>query len=81
MSNLSIIFNKGGNSITMQCNANDPLDNVLNRFCIKSEVNINEVTFYYNGRELPICNKTLFNLGIQNFQNINVVESKKVVGA
>ena len=81
MSNLSIIFNKGGNTMTLQCNSTDSIKNVLNKYCVKAQIDINEYAFYYNGAEIPICDKTLFALNIMNLQSINVVNSKKVVGA
>ena len=81
MSNLSIIFNKGGNTMTLQCNSTDSIKNVLNKYCVKAQIDINEYTFYYNGAEIPKCDKTLFALNIMNLQSINVVNSKKVVGA
>ena len=81
MSNLSIIFNKGGNTMTLQCNSTDSIKNVLNKYCVKAQIDINDYTFYYNGAKIPICDKTLFALNIMNLQSINVVNSKKVVGA
>ncbi len=81
MSNLSIIFNKGGNTMTLQCNSTDSIKNVLNKYCVKAQIDINDYTFYYNGAEIPKCDKTLFALNIMNLQSINVVNSKKVVGA
>ena len=81
MSNLSIIFNKGGNTMTLQCNSTDSIKNVLNKYCVKAQIDINDYTFYYNGAVITICDKTLFALNIMNLQSINVVNSKKVVGA
>ncbi len=81
MSNLSIIFNKGGNTMTLQCNSTDSIKNVLNKYCVKAQIDINDYTFYYNGAEIPKCDKTLFALNIMNLQSINVVNSKIVVGA
>ena len=81
MSNLSLIFNKGGNTMTLQCNSTDSIKNVLNKYCVKAQIDINDYTFYYNGAEIPKCDKTLFALNIMNLQSINVVNSKKVVGA
>ena len=81
MSNLSLIFTKEGNSMTMQCNSSDTLENVLNRYCAKAQINISDYKFYYNTKEIPICNKTLFALDIKNLQCINVVNAQKVIGA
>ena len=81
MSNLSVIFNYEGNAITMQCQSNEVVDNVFQRFCGKAKININDVKFYYNGSEVKLSGKTLEALGVKNFFNFNVVKEKYVSGA
>ena len=80
MSNLNIMFQYKGNSISIQCKSNEILSDVYKRFASKFGKNVNELTFYYNSMEVPPCNKTLEQLNIQNFYSFNVVE-KGVTGA
>ena len=48
MSNLSVIFNYQGNKMTMQCQGQDVVDSVFDKFCQKAKIDINDVAFYYN---------------------------------
>ena len=81
MSNISVVFNYEGNSITLQCKTTEVVDDVFRRFCFKSGTNINEVKFYYNSSEVKQSGKTLEALGVKNFFNFNVVKASIVVGA
>ena len=80
-SNLNIVFNFAGNSITLQCKGNEVVDDVFKRFCAKAGVNSNDVKFYYNSSEVKYSGKTLENLGVKNFFNFSVVSAKHVSGA
>ncbi len=81
MSNLSVIFNYEGNPITMQCQGQEVVDNVFQRFCAKARINIDDVKFYYNSTEVKQSGKTLDALGVKNLFNFNVVKEKYVSGA
>ncbi len=80
MSNLSVIFDYSGNSLTLQCKGNEVIDDVFKRFCVKAQMNINDVTFYYNSTEVKSSGKTLDALGIKNLFRFSVV-GKSVIGA
>ena len=81
MSNLSVIFNYEGNAVTMQCQSNEVVDNVFQRFCGKAKININDVKFYYNSSEVKLSGKTLEALGVKNLFKFDVVKEKYVNGA
>ena len=80
MSNLAVIFDFSGNSLTLQCKSNEVIDEVFKRFCFKAQLNINDVSFYYNSTELKLSGKTLEALGVKNLFRFSVV-GKTVVGA
>ena len=81
MSHLCLIFNYQGKSSTLQCTATDTLNQVFNRYCIKTDLNIKDVRFYKNGKELKGCEKTLSALELKNNANIDVTDAKHVIGA
>ena len=80
MSNINLLFVYQGKNLSMQCQESDKLNDVFQRFATKMERNVNDLAFYYNAKEVPSCDKTLFNLQIKSFQTFNVVE-KNVIGA
>ena len=80
MSNLNLVFNFQGNSITMQCNSSEKLIDVYTRLCSKIGKNLSDCSFYRNAKEVPPCNKTLENLQITNFNSF-VVVLKNIIGA
>ena len=73
MSNLAVIFDYGGNSLTLQCKSNEVIDDVLRRFCVKAQLDINDVTFYYNSQVIKLSGKTLEALGVKNLFKFSVV--------
>ena len=81
MSQLSIIFEFQGKNISIQCLESDKIDDIFNKYCQKAGLDINDVTFYYNSREVKRSGKTLFALGIVNYGKFNVVQSKYLLGA
>ena len=81
MSNLSLIFNYQGKPLTLQCTQNETLNQVFKRYCIKAELNIDDVKFYMNSKELKGCEKTLAALGLGNRTNLDVILAKYVIGA
>ena len=82
MSNpISLIFLYEGNSLTIQCQEGDKIDDVFNRYCVKSGLDIKYTKFYYNSKEILRCGKSLFALGIGNRSVFNVVLSSYVIGA
>ena len=78
---LTLFFNKDNNSIAIQCQLGDKIQDVLRRYCTKSGENFNDLKFYYNSKELKVYDKTLFALGIENRSTFNVVLAKQVIGA
>ena len=64
----------------MQCQESDKLNDVFQRFATKMERNVNDLAFYYNAKEVPSCDKTLFNLQIKSNSTFSVVQ-KNVIGA
>ena len=80
MSNLNLIFNFKGNNLTMQCQDTDKLKDVLQKFANKVEKNVDDLDFYINSIRLVPCDKTLFNLQIKPFSNINAVDKYQVYG-
>ena len=81
MSKLNLIFNYQGKSLTLQCTENETLNQVYKRYCTKADININDVKFYKNGREIIGCEKTLSALGIGSFTTFDVTLAKYVIGA
>ena len=79
--NITLIFDVGGNKMTMQCQKTDKIDDVFQRFCTKAQVNLDEVQFYYNSTVWTYKDKTLEQLGLQNYFTFTVVSAKTVVGA
>ncbi len=79
--NLTIIFSFGGNKLSMQCQRSEKIEDVFQRFCVKAQVNINDVKFYYNSTEFKVWGKTLEQLNLQNFLTIEVVMDKNLRGA
>ena len=81
MDNLTIIFSLGGNKLSMQCQKSEKIEDVFKRFCIKAQVDINDVKFYYNSTEFKVWGKTIEQLNMQNFFTIEVVMDKNLRGA
>ena len=81
MSHLNLIFNFQGKSLTLQCTENETLNEIYKRYCIKADLNINDIKFYKNGKELKGCEKTLSALGIHPNSTFDVTLGKYVIGA
>ena len=81
MSQLAVYFEFQGKTISVQCLQSDKIDDVFNKYCQKAGLDINDVTFYFNSREVKRSGKTLFALGIVNYGKFNVVQSKYLMGA
>ena len=80
MSNINLLFLYQGKNLSMQCQESDKLNDVFQRFATKVQRNVNDLQFYYNAKEVPSCDKTLFNLQIKSYQTFNVVD-KTIIGA
>ena len=78
---LTLIFVYEKKTMTIQCQEDEKIDNVFNRFCIKAGLNPKDPVFYFNSKELKKCGKSLFALGIGNRATFNVVIPKYVTGA
>ena len=81
MSQLNLIFNYQGKSLTLQCTPNETLNQIYKKYCIKADLNEKDIKFYKNGKELKGCEKTLSALGIKSFTTIDVTLAKYVIGA
>ena len=81
MSQFNLFFNYQGKSLTLQCKQSDTLNQIFNRYCIKAELNINDIKIYLSGKELKGCEKTLSALGIGSFTTFDVTLAKYVIGA
>ena len=81
MSNMTVSFNYSGNIIAIQCNSNDTLNQIFQRYCTKAAINRNDPTFYYNSQKIEGDDRTLNEHGIVNRGVFDVVISKYVVGA
>ena len=80
-SNLNIRFNCSNKSETIQCNEDDQIEVVFNRFLSLIEGDPSDYKFYRNGREFVYWGKTLKELGLKNFSSFDVVLEKYVFGA
>jgi len=80
MSNINLIFIFKGNKITLQCQVTEKLKDVFQRFASKIEKDVKDLEFYFNSMRLVPCDKTLFNLQIKSFSEINAVATD-VTGA
>ena len=81
MSNMTLVFNYQGKPLLIQCQENETLDQVFNRYCIKAGLNRNDIKFYTNSKEIKGDNSSLKSNGIYNRHNFDVVASKYVIGA
>ena len=82
MSNqITLFFYYEGKTMTIQCQEGDKIDDVFNRYCAKSGLNVKDTKFYYNSKEVLRCGKSLFALGVGNRSVFNVVLSSYVTGA
>ena len=80
MSNINLHFAYGQNSLMIQCQENDKTKDVFQKFADKVQRNVKDFHFYFNSMEIPSCDKTLYNLQIKNYSQINVVDNT-VIGA
>ena len=81
MSQFNLFFNYQGKSLTLQCKQSDTLNQIFNRYCIKADLNINDIKIYLSGKELKGCEKTLSALGIHPNSTFDVNLGKYVIGA
>ena len=81
MENINLIFDFAGNRLTMQVLKSDKIDDVIQRFCTKAQVNRGDVKFYFDSREFNVSGKTIEQLNLQNFVTFTVVIDKTLKGA
>ena len=81
MSNMTVSFSHNGDIIVIQCNSNDKLNQIFQRYCTKAAINRTDPTFYYNSKKIEGDDRTLSEHGIVNRGIFDVVISKYVVGA
>ena len=64
----------------MQCFSNETLHDVFIRFCIRAQINQMDVRFYYESIEINRYEKTLEQLGLNNFSTICVISNNLIGG-
>ena len=67
MSKVDFKFN--GGSTIIQCNDNDSMDTICNRFSEKVQIDVNKLIFSYNGKGGSEFNKTLSFSGMANLED------------
>lgn len=77
MATVDFLYN--GKNLTIQCNNNDSMKEIVNKFLFKSSLNINSVYFLYGGNKLLDYDITFDNLAnlddkFRNKMNILVVD-------
>ncbi len=77
--NINLIFIFQGNSYSIQCQENDKLNAIFLRFATKAQIDIKDLIFYHNAKEVPSCDKTLFNLQIKSNSTFSVVKKMLLV--
>ena len=78
---ITLFFNYEGSTISIQCYENDRINDIFIKACTKLGLELRDTKFYYNSKEVRVCEKTLFDLGVGDRGNFNVVYSKYVLGA
>ena len=68
-----VIFIYNGNSISIQAQSNEILNKVIDRFCLKANVNRQKVCFLYNGEKLKE------NLTVDKIKVNNLKRSKDII--
>ena len=58
MSSVEFIYN--GKKTEIQCNEDEKLEEIIKRFCLKLDLNINEMYYLYKGNNIDI-NSTFIN--------------------
>ena len=84
MSNINVIFNKSGKTITMQAKTDMMFAELAMKYAQKVGVDLDkdQIKFIFNSMELVTgTHKDLGELGIINMAKIDVVVGKDVVGA
>ena len=81
MTSITLIFVFQGKPLTLQALTSECLIDVMKRYAIMNDLNIDDIKFYNYSYELKPCSKTLAELGISNRTNIDVVLAKYVIGA
>ena len=79
---LTIIFAYHGDRWPLQCFSNEKVLDIFRRFCSKAQIPREDVSFYYNSCEVRygLEEKTLEDLGVQNFLTFDVVSHNYVRG-
>ena len=78
---LKVIFEFQGKPLTLEASPSETLDSLLIRYTLLADLNINDIKFYKNGKELKRCSQTLDELELSNYTNIDVISAKYVIGA
>ena len=58
MSSVEFIYN--GKKIEIQCNEDEKIEEIIKRFCIKLELNIEDMNYLYEGKNMDM-NSTFIN--------------------
>jgi len=76
--NLTLIFRYGERKIEIQCQSNEKMQSVINRFSIKALVKPDSYKFIFNAKAV-INNLTIKENGLSNNCNIFVIDTKKII--
>ena len=68
LQNAKVIFTLNGIQTEIQCLINEKMRNIINRFNIKSQININKAQYLYNGNQI--------NLDITFYDQANVYDKQ-----
>ena len=73
-----VLINYEGQSIKIQCNKNQKMEDICNKLCNKINMNINSLLFLYGGNQLNL-NKLYYEISKQNKIIILVYENKNEI--
>ena len=73
----SIEFNYNGNNIIIQCNKDDKIKDIINKYILKSSIDKNSVIFFYSGNKIDEELKLKEMIGNEEEIKILVLDSKK----
>ena len=79
--NINVIFVHRDRIFSILFLENDKIDDVLNKFYMKTGADINNIMFYFNSQPISIsCGKTLLELRIGNNYRIYVSDKNDIRG-
>ena len=73
----SIEFSYNGNRMIIQCNKDDKIKDIINKYILKTSIDKNSVTFLYSGNKIDEELKFLEMIGNEEETKILVLDSKE----